>query len=112
METQIPEDWKRSVSAVLRNGRNIKVRFTTAAQPWNDAFPNSTSYELYDALREELSQPGAIGRKVENMNEPGETYTFKFFPEQKEFFAKICLCPDRNSIIIYSAHISRKGDKL
>lgn len=63
-------------------------------------------------MAEALSCGTVMGRHVTDMQEPGETYTFKFFPEGRDFFGKICLCHDRKTIIIYSAHISLKGDKL
>lgn len=112
MEASIPEEWKRGVCAVLKTEKDIDVKFTSALQPWNDAFPNDTRFDLYDTLREALSIALVRGRHVEDMKEPGETWTFKFCRDARQFFGKICLCPGGKAIIVYSAHICRKGDQL
>jgi hypothetical protein len=112
MQASIPEEWKRDVCVILRAGTSIDVKFTTALQPWQDAFPNDTRFDLYDALMEALSPEIVFGRCITDMDEPGETWTFTFRRDSRDFFGKICLCPSRKAIIVYSAHISLKGNKL
>jgi hypothetical protein len=109
MAVPIPDEWKRDVCAVLRNGKNILVRITSAQRRWCDAFPGATRYDLFDALIEALKPAVVLGKQITDMREPGETYEFKFFPDEREFYGKICLNPDRKGIIIYSAHISPRG---
>ena len=112
MEARIPDDWKRDVCAVLQSGNNIHVVETTARRPWEAAFPNDTKFDLFDTLVDALNPVGLIGRVVTDMKEPGEVYEFLFSRDRRLFVGKINLCPGRKSLIIYSAHISLKGDKI
>lgn len=112
MEAQIPDDWKRDVCTVLRSGCNIHIVETTARRTWEAAFPNDTKFDLFDTLVGGLAPAGLMGRPITNMRESGEVYEFRFSRDARDFIGKINLCPGRKELIIYSAHISLKGDKI
>src|SRR5437867_4012410 len=106
MEAPIPEQWKKDVCSVLKQGYSdkIMVRLTSALRPFMDAFPGSFPSELHEAVKEALEQPDIIGVEVTDMDEPGQTYKFLFTHQGRPLYGKVCLCPDRQSVIIFSAH--------
>jgi len=114
MDVLIPVPWKNDVCAVLKKGDSDKivVKIDTAQLTWQAAFPNDTRFDLFDTLADALSKGEMNGRNITNMREPGEIYEFLFSRDSRLFVGKINLCPDRQSVIIYSAHISLKGQKL
>ncbi len=112
MPTKIPGEWKKTVRDILVavDYDNIILR-ERARLDWEATFPLLFPCDLYLAIGNELEDPDLEGKK-EEMREPGETYAFIFHQEEKKLYTKICLCPDGQVIIVYSAHTPLKGDTL
>jgi hypothetical protein len=114
MAERIPEEWKRAVVEILKEGDldRIEVKETTARIPFDSLFPGAFTYELLDAFLDGLSDDEIEGRQIHDMDEEGVTWAFIFIHRAKKIFGKVCLTPDNELIIIYSAHAPRKGDKV
>jgi hypothetical protein len=113
METSIPGTWKQAVCGILELGDAKRIRVTLqATKDWLATFPNAFMYELYDAIAGSLRKPEVLGREVTSMRESGTTYEFFFCYKSRKLYTKICLTPQNELVIIYSAHIPLKGDTL
>ncbi len=114
MAERVPEDWKKSVVSILDKGDPdcIEIRKTTALVPFDDLFPGAFTYELLDAFIDGLDDDEIEGRQIHDMDEDGETWAFIFKHRKKKIFGKICLTPDNELIVIYSAHAPLKGEKV
>jgi hypothetical protein len=111
MEEPIPEVWKKDVCAILRSAERKHIIMRESARlAWSATFPAEWTHDLYEALEESLEDPQILGRQIEDMEEPGEVYAFWFRCEGKKLYAKIGLEPGRRRLIIYSAHLPRKGE--
>ena len=112
MDELIPDQWKKDVCSVLRSGDQKRIVMRESARlGWQAAFPAAWNYELYEAIERALSDAQVAGRQITDMAEPGETYAFWFYHEDRKLFGKICLTPSRDVIIMYSAHPPRKGEE-
>ncbi len=108
MPTIIPETWRKAVCRVLRSGDRTRIDLKKRAiDEWNAATSHAFPFELFNALEDALGKAGVEGKRHE-MDEPGETYAFFFLHDRQRLYSKICLCPDGNLIIIYSAHPPNK----
>lgn len=114
MAERIPDDWKRAVVAILKKGDldRIEIRETTARRAFDSLFPGAFTYELLDAFLDGLSNDEIRGRQIHDMEEEGTTWAFIFTHRGKKIFGKVCLTPDNELIIIYSAHAPLKGDTV
>ena len=114
IEQRIPDEWKKDVLSILCNGDLdfIEIRKTTALQPFFDMFPCAFSHDLLNAFIDGLDDADITGRQIHDMNEDGTTWVFIFTHQKKKILGKVCLTPDNELIIIYSAHAPRKGDKV
>ena len=114
MAKRIPDEWKKSVLSILRSGDSdcIEVRQTTALIPFTHLFPGAFIYELYNAFIDGLDSHEINGKQIYNMEEEGITWAFIFTHKKKKIYGKICLTPDNELIIIYSAHLPLKGDTI
>jgi hypothetical protein len=112
MPVEIPDKWKKIVRKILMavDYDNIAIR-NRARLDWDATFPHSFSCDLFLAIGNELKDPDIEGVKKE-MKEPGVTYEFFFHHENRIIYTKICLSPDEQDIIIYSAHPPLKGEDL
>ena len=108
----VPEAWKQKVREILqtRDERFIRVR-RRAREDWDMLFPDY-EHPLLDALIEVLSIPELAGRRVDQMEEPGEVYEFIFDYCRRRIYSKINLSPNGEVVIIYSAHRPLRGDQL
>lgn len=110
---QIPDEWIHTVVRLLREGPGYKIHYKQQARlDWENTFPAATGYDLYEAMASALLWDRA-GNRVQGMRPLiGETYEFWFYYDNCRLYGKINLLPSRDSILIYSAHIPRKGDIL
>lgn len=109
---QIPNEWILTVVRFLREGPGYKIHYTTQARiDWENTFPAATGYDLYEAMASALLWDRS-GKPVYGMREPGDVYEFWFYYDSCRLYGKINLFPSRDEILIYSAHIPRKGDIL
>jgi hypothetical protein len=113
MAAPIPEEWKRSVLAILKAGhaKRIEVRLR-AVLDFQAMFPGAFMYEIYKAFIDALSEPGLEGRRVQGMEPDGETYEFIFRHRKNVLYGKICLTMDGRLVVIFSAHRPLKGETL
>ena len=114
MTGPIPEEWRKRVVAVLRGrvpGATFEV-VLTARRNWKDTFAGAFDHELPDAIARWLSQAYVEGQQVFGMTPPGTVYEFFFFHESTKLYGKVGLHTDNTVVIIFSAHVPRKGDTL
>ena len=114
MAEPIPEEWKTPVLKILRNGDldQIEIRETSARIPFDSLFPGAFTYEMLDAFADGLSDDDIQGRQIQDMDEEGTTWAFIFKHRKQKIYGKLCLTPDNELIIIYSAHTPLRGDKV
>ena len=114
MAEPIPNEWKQAVLSIIKEGDldRVEIRKTTALIPFDAMFPGAFTYELLNAFEEGLSCDDIEGRQIHDMDEAGATWVFIFTHRSKKILGKICLTPDNQLIIIYSAHAPLKGDKV
>lgn len=113
MPNAIPRVWCNAVVAILRRrtlGGRIEVR-QRARRDWSATFPSAFDYQLIDALADWLGQPGVEGNQVFDMTPPGVVYEFFFYHESRKLYGKVGL-HDTTLVIVFSAHVPLKGDKL
>lgn len=113
MASPIPEAWRRAVGKILRSGDRSKIIVRQRARnDWETTFPEDfLTLTMYNAMAEALEDDNVEGKRHE-MDEPGETWAFRFSHRRRDLYGKIGLTPEGNLVIIYSAHRPLKGDKL
>src|SRR5947208_2468861 len=105
----IPEAWRTRVASILRSGdRSAIITTQQADRDWQSAFPDAWNYQRFEAMAMALELP-ITGRKILDMAEPGEVWSFWFGFSGRTLYGKINLLPDGKIIILYSSHIPRKG---
>ena len=117
-ETPIPEEWRKSVLQILRNGqfgREIRAP-KRVFEDWEADSLGAFPFQVREPLIDALSREGVIGKLKPNQPEPGITYAFWMHytcsnDEQRKFYAKICLFGDQLTLKILSAHLPNKGDQ-
>lgn len=112
MATAIPRDWCDTVATILELGR-AGTRFvtSTARMDWMTLFPEKFSFDLYKVLAEILRLGSYTdARKIDTMSEPGDVYEFLFMYEGRRMYSKINLCKGKVMVLVYSAHLQRKGN--
>ena len=81
--------------------RDAEQRYEAApGAPWH--------FEVYQPLKDYLSQTFPTGCLVAMGNPPGETYEFFFIFRGVKFYGKILLLADRKSLVLFSAHLPLK----
>lgn len=108
----IPEQWKKSVSAILRGPKNKIITTRQADVDWQTAFPNAWNNDRSEAMAEALEEAEVQGLHEPRMREPGETYAFWFFFENTKMYGKINLLKGGDKILIYSSHPPHRGEEL
>ena len=113
MAERIPKEWKKTVLSILRSNdddciiiKNIAIRL------FSDLFPYAFTHDLLNAFIDGLDDDEIKGRQIYTMNEEGTTWEFIFTHQKEKLYGKICLTPNNEIIIIYSAHTPRKGDTI
>src|SRR5260221_4895933 len=101
MELQIPEGWRNIVAQILRRQRGTVLIRRRARQDWSDMFPGAFDFELNEALAAAVDNRTLTGRKVFDMEEPGEVYEFIFWHDRRKVYAKICLQQSDLVVIVY-----------
>jgi len=101
------------VCGILRNrGKNVTVT-QRAQHEWQMAFLDAYSWDLFVALEDAIKDDAILGRLVPDIVPPGEAYEFFFTFKGKQMYGKVnLLTPERKAVIVISAHIPNKGDKL
>lgn len=113
MAENIPEEWKRAVLAILKEGHTerIEVRIR-AVLDFQSMFPGAFTYEIYDAFIGALKEPEIQGARVHGMTPEGQTYEFIFNFRKKVLYGKVCLTTQKRLVVIFSAHTPLKGNKV
>ena len=110
--TAIPDDWRKAVVQILREGDESRIEWTKQAfLDWRAATLSQFRYEAYEAMADGLGVAGVAGARVD-LPEDGETFAFFFTYEKRILYGKICLRSSKVRIKIVSAHAPRRGDKL
>ena len=112
-EKPIPDEWRLPVCQVLRNGtigREIEQTLRSRKE-WEAAFPAAFGFNLIDALHQTLARSGVRGNQVQ-LEEPGETWEFFFWYEERQMYGKVCLRLCGKRIKIISSHTPLKGEFL
>lgn len=113
MAERIPEEWKRAVVEILKEGHSDRVEVRLrAVLDFQSLFPGAFTYEIYDAFIEALSVADVEGRRVHGMKPDGETYELIFRHRKMDLYGKLCLTTDGRVVVIFSAHTPLKGDKV
>jgi hypothetical protein len=112
-QIEIPKAWREAVCAALVSGDVHRIRWEPTGRKRYEATPGCDwGYEAEDEFRKYLSQEGPTGCYKTMDEPPGETYDFFFQFKGKKFYGKILLRNDKKRIVIFSAHLPQKGDKL
>jgi hypothetical protein len=115
MEAPIPTDWLQPVLAILRSGvfgREIQCPIT-AQKRWDaDTFGAAFLGDVREPLIAALSVPGVAGKHIADQPEPGVTYAFWFFYNNRKFYGKICLYENKIKLKLLSAHRPNKGEEF
>jgi len=94
-------------------GRKNILITERAKNDWDVAFPGGYPWDLPAALEDVLQDDSIRGRCVPDIKPPGEAYEFMFTHSGKLMYGKVnLLTPERKVVIVISAHIPYKGDKL
>jgi len=115
--TQIPEEWRRKVCAILTEARGKREIFWTddarkrygadgaaAKKVRQGCYEAVWEYEALDAFYDFLSTGQPMGCQVTMARPPGECYEFFFQFYGERFYGKILLRADRRQVVIFSAH--------
>ncbi len=108
--TEIPAPWRARVCAILKDGSHGKqiIWKRDAANRFQADAIDSWPYEATDAIKDFLSTKKPLGCFVTMDDPPGETYEFMFQFKGREFYGKILLIDDHQSLIVFSAHLPLK----
>jgi len=113
----IPKEWRTVVCRILHDrgakGRKNIIITSRASSDWSLAFPGGFPWDLPAALEDVLKDDSILGRRVPDIRPPGEAYEFMFTHLGKLMYGKAnLLTPARKVVVVISAHIPNKGDKL
>ena len=113
----IPKEWRMIVCRILHDrgskGRKNILITERAKNDWGVAFPGEYPWDLPATLEDVLQDDSIQGRCVPDIKPPGEAYEFMFTHSGKLMYGKVnLLTPERKVIVVISAHIPNKGDKL
>lgn len=119
---KIDSEWKRKVCTCLKN--NHFSWTNEGKRRFEDTFTNCFAYQVEDTFRETLGS----GKEIEGCYKdlslkpryPGPYTAYDFFfhfpysscQNQTLLYGKIGLHKSKNSVLILSAHVPLKGDKL
>lgn len=109
-QIEIPEDWRRFVCAILATEETgTAIQWTRDAEQRYQSTPGAPwFYEVYEPLRDFLSQPVAMGCAVKMDSPPGEAFEFFFMFRGTRFYGKILLRADKRRVVLFSAHLPLK----
>jgi hypothetical protein len=109
MPQPIPDAWRETVIAILRNGDPGRIDWTfRARQDW-DAATGGFTYEAYPPMLAALEQPGVEGNLVTPFPGQVETYEFLFFHAGRRMYGKLALIDGRLKIAVVSAHLAQRS---
>jgi len=112
-EPPIPDAWRAVVVRILKDADTRAIMLTGEARAsWAATFPDAWISDCYDAMARVLKADGIRGRQILDMRDPGEIWAFWFEFKKRKLYGKINLTPNGKLIIIYSAHVPRKGDQF
>jgi len=113
MESSIPKDWLDPVLAILGQGefgREIQLT-TTVRNRWDaDTLGQAFIYDVREPLMLALSVAGVTGKLITDQPEPGVTYAFWFYYDNRKFYGKICFFNNKVRLKLLSAHRPNKGE--
>jgi len=100
----LPADWLTSVCRLLR-GDPAAVIFTKEChRRWSREFPDAYRFHLEAAFLALLRSGSVYGCPVTLSFPPGTTWEFFFQFHNEKLYGKILLTPDRERLLILSAH--------
>jgi hypothetical protein len=113
----LPLAWRNAVIAVLATESSRKISWTHDARRRYEASASVAkmrsgspdpvwSHEIYWPMQEFLAGKSPRGCPVRMGETPGETYEFLFPFWRATFYGKILLFPDRQRVLLFSAHIA------
>jgi hypothetical protein len=112
---QLPESWRRDVSAILNTKDTRLIQWTRGAgDQYQRSFPAAIPRDVYQPLIAFLTRENAMGCEAHMDYPSGETYEFFFnfysadYPEPRKTYGKILLLVDRQKIKLFSAHLPEK----
>jgi hypothetical protein len=117
-QTEIPKPWRDRVCAILATERTgSQIRWTRDATTRYEADAAAVKLrsgdndpvwhnEIYQPLKEFLSNGHPTGCSIMMHDPPGDTYEFLFHYKGERFYGKILLFKDNKRIIIFSAHLA------
>lgn len=114
----IPKQWRTIVCNILhgrhdKNSRRNIIITARANGDWSMAFPGGFPWDLPAALEDALKDDSILGRHVPNIKPSGEAYEFMFTHLGTLMYGKVnLLTPEKKCVIVISAHIPNKGEKL
>lgn len=112
MKIVVPVAWREAVAAILTAMRHGTILVPKRPRnDWRNLDPRHYDTGLYATLAEILNSPGdLLGKKHDDMDQPGDCYsfTFRYHPpsarDEIDLYTKLNLMPDGRVVIIYSAH--------
>ena len=109
----IPNAWLRKVAGILRRGTYGEIqRKRSYSQKLERDFPDVFESRVTAAFLQFLEGSNPQGCPVQMDRPPGETWEFWFNLKGKQTYGKILLRSDHKRIVLFSAHLPEKGDKL
>ena len=104
--SEIPQDWRTAVCAVLETEETgTLIEWTGDARRRYESDSNfGWDHQAYHALRAFLSSRHPMGCPLIMKKPTGETYEFYFPFKDTTFYGKILLRPDRQHVVLFSAH--------
>jgi len=107
-QNTIPQQWCTAVGTVLEteDTTNRIIQWTAdAGTRYECDFFGSWRYHVYAAMRKYLESGTATGCPRTMERPAGETYEFFFEFNKTKAYGKILLRPDRQHIVLFSAHL-------
>jgi len=113
MAVDIPEEWRMTVSSILKEMDLKHIQLTDRTlNEFEALFPHASfTSDIVRSFLPALRHP-LEGNPVYSMIPPGETYEFFYTHQGIKLYAKISLLEDGKTVRIYPSHRPLKGDTL
>lgn len=109
----IPNAWLRRVAGILRRGTSLEIQRTADySQRLQRDFPDVFESRVITAFLQFLEGAAPHGCPVQMDRPAGETWEFWLILNGKKTYGKILLRTDQKRIMLFSAHLPEKGNKL
>ena len=110
----IPKSWiDRVVNILDSTSTSARTMRNSVRVDWLLLYPESYPFEVYKLISKVLKGDTITdAREVKTMAEPGETYEFLFPYDGRRMYSKVNLLDGKVSVLVYSAHEQRLGNKM